>query len=108
MTENIVKSYLDPQVAAAEDVPEDFPHRDVVLADDEWVNDGDAVVVKPNGAIAAGPHHRDKFILYADIDTDESLGARRTLDVTGHYSRPDIFTLSVDRRPHKPVDFKDS
>jgi nitrilase len=89
------------------DVPEDFPHRDVIFTDDEWVNDGDAVVIKPNGSIAAGPHHRDKSILYADIDIEESRRARRTLDVTGHYSRPDIFTLSVDRSPLQPVVFRD-
>ena len=37
------------------DIPADFPDRDKLFTPDEWINDGDAVVVKPMGAIAAGP-----------------------------------------------------
>lgn len=87
------------------DVPADFPEREKLFSADEWINDGDAVVVKPMGAIAAGPLRRDKGILYADIDTEVARRARRSLDVSGHYARPDIFSLSVDRRPRDPVTF---
>jgi nitrilase len=89
------------------DVPEDFPDRDRLFASEEWINDGDAVVIKPMGAIAAGPHHRDKSILYAEIDAEAARRARRSLDVCGHYSRPDIFSLSVNRRPLAPAIFLD-
>jgi nitrilase len=46
-------------------IPDNFPERDQLFTADEWVNDGDAVVVKPMGAIAAGPLNREKGILYA-------------------------------------------
>ena len=37
----------------ASDVPADFPDRDRLFPDpDEWINDGEAIVVKPGGAIA--------------------------------------------------------
>src|SRR5687767_12119615 len=42
------------------DIPTDFPDRDKLFKDDEWINDGDAVVIKPTGAIAAGPLNRQK------------------------------------------------
>jgi nitrilase len=89
------------------DVPENFPDRDRLFTPEEWINDGDAVVVKPTGVIAAGPLHREKAILYAEIDAEAARRARRSLDVCGHYSRPDIFSFSVDRKPLAPVTFLD-
>jgi len=73
---------------------------------EEWVNPGDSVVIAPGGEIVAGPMRSEDGILYADIDPQRVGIARRTLDVVGHYARPDIFTLQVDRNPQTPVDFK--
>src|SRR5688500_5707291 len=89
------------------DIPADFPERDRLFTPDEWINDGDAVVVKPMGAVAAGPLKREKGILYAEIDRETARRARRSLDVCGHYSRPDVFSFAVDRRPLSPVQFSD-
>jgi len=89
------------------DLPEDFPERDRLYRPDEWINDGDAVVVNPAGAVAAGPLHREKGILYAEIDIEAARRARRSLDVCGHYARPDIFSLSVNRKPLQPAEFTD-
>ena len=89
------------------DIPADFPERDKLFTADEWINDGDAVVVKPMGAIAAGPLRREKGILYAEIDREAARRARRSLDVCGHYARPDVFSFAVDRRPLPPVRFSD-
>ena len=92
----------------AADVPADFPHREALFDDDdEWLCDGDAVIVKPTGKLAAGPLHRDKGILYGELDLSRAMDARRMLDVAGHYARPDLFRLEVDRRRLNPVDFGD-
>jgi nitrilase len=72
---------------------------------DEWVNSGDSVVIAPGGEIAAGPMRKELGILYADIDLEQVGIARRSLDVVGHYSRPDIFQLHVNTTPLKPVVF---
>jgi nitrilase len=91
----------------ARDIPEDFPDRARVFPDaDEWLCDGDAVVVKPFGRIAAGPLRRDKGVLFAEIDPELARRSRRSLDVTGHYARPDLFRLTVNRAAMKPVDFE--
>ena len=87
------------------DVPDDFPRAGPIFKPDEWINAGDAVVIKPSGAIAAGPLNREKGILYAEIDAEEARRARRSLDVSGHYARPDIFSLSVNRGALGPVKF---
>jgi nitrilase len=88
------------------DIPENFPSRDQLFKSDEWINNGDAVVIAPTGAVVAGPLTREKGILYADIDAEAARRARRSLDVCGHYARPDIFSLSVNRRALEPVTFE--
>lgn len=87
------------------DIPEGFPERDRLFDAEEWINDGDAVVIKPSGAIAAGPLKREKGILYAEIEAEDARRARRSLDVCGHYARPDLFSLSVNRKALAPVTY---
>jgi nitrilase len=90
----------------AEDVPEDFPDKAKLFPDAaEWINPGDSLVVAPWGKIAAGPLSREAGILYADIDVSRCGVARRSLDVAGHYARPDVFELHVNRRPRDPIAF---
>src|SRR6476661_3983284 len=77
------------------DVPADFPERDRVFADDGWLNPGDSVVVAPGGAIVAGPLHEEHGLLIAEVDASRSAPGHRTLDVAGHYGRPDVFQLTI-------------
>lgn len=88
------------------DIPTDVPYYDELFPNkDEWVNPGDAVVYKPFGALVAGPMHREKGLLMADINVAEARASRRKFDAAGHYARPDVFTLSVDRSKKNPVVF---
>jgi nitrilase len=73
---------------------------------DQWVNGGDSVVVAPGGRIAAGPLRNECGVLYAELDSDSIGNARRTLDVVGHYSRPDLFRLQVRANQLAPVEFE--
>jgi nitrilase len=93
-------------VLRSQDIPADLPGRDQLFADaQEWINDGDSVVVDPAGKLVAGPFRREVGILYAEIDLERVAGARRTLDVAGHYARPDVFDLQVHRAPARAVHF---
>jgi nitrilase len=88
------------------DIPADFPQRAKVFPNlEEWFNAGDSVIVAPGGAIVAGPLHEMHGILYADCDPARASVMKRTLDVTGHYARPDIFRLEVNRESRAPVAF---
>lgn len=87
------------------DIPDDFPDRDIIFGRDAWICDGDAVVMEPFGGPIAGPLHQKQEVLYAEIDAAKATAARRSLDVTGHYARPDIFKFSVDRTAMPPVLF---
>lgn len=52
-------------------------------------------MVFPDGEVlaVAGPVERVVEILYYDLDIGKVGVAKRMLDVTGHYSRLDIFSL---------------
>ena len=87
-------------------IPEGFPHRDRVWdreRDGEWVEPGNSVIVDPSGAILAGPAREQETILTADVDLTAVRTARRYFDPTGHYHRPDVFSLTVDVRPRPAV-----
>ena len=89
------------------DFPDDFPEKERLYPDpDEWVNPGDSVVVAPGGGIVAGPLRQEAGILYQEIDRERVGVARRAFDVAGHYARPDVFTLHVNRGVQTPVVFE--
>jgi nitrilase len=80
--------------------------RELYAKADEWVNAGDSAIVAPGGKLVAGPLRNETGILYADLDAASIDNARRTLDVAGHYARPDLFSLQVRTDALKPADFK--
>ncbi len=69
---------------------------------------GGSMIVGPLGEVLAGPDYSGETILYAEIDPGEIAEARYDFDVTGHYARPDVFRLEVDRRAKVPVAWRES
>lgn len=57
---------------------------------------GGSTIVSPLGEVLAGPLRDGEGILTAELDLGDLARGRFDLDVTGHYARPDIFTLDVD------------
>lgn len=89
------------------DIPDSFPHKQEVFPDPEdWMSVGDAVLYEPFGAAIAGPMSKEKGILYSDYDLGAVIDAKRSLDIGGHYSRPDIFELTVNRKKMDVINFK--
>ena len=44
-----------------------------------------------------------RTIIYSEINLDEIIEGKYDFDVVGHYSRPDIFKLKVNKKSKKPV-----
>ncbi|MFL5086703.1 MAG: carbon-nitrogen hydrolase family protein [Xanthobacteraceae bacterium] len=62
---------------------------------------GGSVIVAPNSRIIAGPMGAEEGILYADCDLELGVMTKLRHDFSGHYNRPDIFQLHVNRSaPH--------
>lgn len=62
---------------------------------------GIAQIIDPEGNYLCEPLPEDQEgILYADVDLNNILGVKTLLDPVGHYSRPDIFSLNIDKDPN--------
>lgn len=56
---------------------------------------GGSCIVAPNGRYIAGPVFDEETILTAALDPAEIDREKMTLDVAGHYHRPDVFELRL-------------
>jgi nitrilase len=86
-----------------DDIPDSYTFKQSLPPDLEWVNPGDSVIIDPDGKFIAGPARNEETILYAQIDPLSLYGPRFQLDVAGHYNRPDIFQLTVDRSERRAI-----
>ncbi len=60
---------------------------------------GGSAIIDPLGRYLQGPLYNEEGILYADLDLTQIEESRFDFDATGHYSRPDVFTLVVNEHP---------
>jgi nitrilase len=89
------------QYLERKDCPKDYADTAPVLIR------GGSVIVNPQGVVLAGPHYGGETILIADLDRNEIAEGKFDLDVAGHYSRPDVFRLTVNERPAPAAEFEE-
>ncbi len=68
---------------------------------------GGSGIIGPDSNWIAGPAGNEETIVYGDMDLDLIGGELQALDAAGHYNRPDVFQLTVDRRPRTQISFID-
>ena len=64
---------------------------------------GGSCIVSPLGKILASAFNECRTIIYAEVDLDLITKGKYDFDVVGHYSRPDIFQLKIDKSVKKPI-----
>ncbi len=83
----------------ASDLPPELePHPDRVSSPTQLVLRGGSAIIAPDGSYVAGPMFDEPCILTADLDLGAVREELMSLDVAGHYSRPDALELRVTRR----------
>jgi nitrilase len=74
------------------------PHPDRVSSADQFVLRGGSAIIGPDGGYLAGPVYDDTCTLHAELDLRRVREESMSLDVAGHYHRPDCLELVVTRR----------
>lgn len=86
-------------LATVADLPKELvPAEELSASPQKFLQRGGSAIIAPDGRYLAGPVYEQESILLAELDLGEIIRESMTLDVTGHYARPDIFELTVNRR----------
>ncbi len=90
------------QFARRRDYPSNYV-SDLPNEPDAIVSRGGSCIVDPLGNVLAGPLWDQEGIITAEIDLSAVTQALYDFDPVGHYSRPDVFSLHVDKQAKRPV-----
>jgi nitrilase len=82
--------------------PELEPHPDRVRGPDDWLLRGGSAVIGPDGRYVTEPVFEREAVIVAELDLRRPREENMTLDVTGHYQRPELFDFSVRRGLRSP------
>ena len=69
----------------------EFPIKDMMESRNDYWQNGGTMIVDPRGKVVTGPLVDEEGILYAEIDPIMAIEERHNFDISGHYSRFDIF-----------------
>jgi predicted amidohydrolase len=78
--------------------PKEYELWEELRAQPEVLLNGGSAIIGPDGAYVVEPVFGKEKLVVAEIDVERALEESATLDVGGHYSRPDVFELIVNRK----------
>jgi predicted amidohydrolase len=82
-----------------------LPLLDQIQPDDGILMRGGSCIIGPGGEFLAEPLFNQAGFVSAEIDLRKVTSSKMVLDVTGHYSRPDVFQLKINTRPQKNIEW---
>jgi len=89
-------------------IPGDLPHAERIrAASGGWMADGGSCVAGPDGRWLLEPQVEREGLWCVDLDIAEVARERQNFDPAGHYSRPDVTRLKVNRKRQTTVSFDD-
>lgn len=91
-----------------EDFPADTPYIDEILPNaPEFMANGGSCIASPDGQWVVEPQVGKEGVYVGTIDHHIVYQERQNFDPVGHYSRPDVTQLQVNRERQTTVKFKD-
>ena len=90
------------------DIPDHLPHAELLREKlPEVLANGGSCIAGPDGEWVIPPCANEETLLVATIDLTRVLEERQNFDPAGHYSRPDVTQLSVDRTRQSTIQLND-
>lgn len=91
-----------------DDFPENTPHLDRILENaPQILANGGSCIAGPDGEWIIEPVLHKEGLIIETLDFNRVLEERQNFDPVGHYSRPDVTKLTVNRERQSTVDFND-
>jgi len=89
-------------------IPDHLPHAgEMQRAGDGWLANGGSCIAGPDGQWVLEPQIEAEGLFFADLSIEVVARERHNFDPAGHYSRPDVTRLKVNRQRQKTTRFKD-
>ncbi|MFT4830681.1 MAG: nitrilase [Psychroserpens sp.] len=91
-----------------DDFPKDTPYLNEILEKSpDVLGNGGSCIAGPDGEWILEPVLNTEGLIYQTLDFNRVYEERQNFDPSGHYSRPDVTKLYVNRERQSTVDFKD-
>lgn len=91
-----------------DDFPEDTPHLDTILKNaPSTMADGGSCIAGPDGNWIIEPVLNKEGLITAELNINRVWEERQNFDAAGHYSRPDVTQLTVNRERQSAVKIKE-
>ncbi len=88
-------------IMRAADLPAEFLSETDLTKLPENILRGGSCIITPDGNFLIEPVFDEEKIITAEIDLAQIDKEKMTLDVSGHYSRPDVFDFDVNRKSRR-------
>lgn len=90
------------------DIPDGIPQVELLRSSlPEVIANGGSCIAAPDGSWVAAPRPVEECVIVATLDHARVREERQNFDPVGHYARPDVLRLEVNRERQGTARFRD-